>query len=127
MFMADALWVVATGSSMNRERKMSGMDDLISRQAAIDAICEHGTDLERRGITVIAVVYHKQATVDLLENLPSAERRGRWVGERLIYPSGIITFIYRCSECGCEERHAYEDTKPSNYCPNCGAQMEASE
>lgn len=53
------------------------MDDLISRQAAIDAICEHGTDLERRGITVLSVANHKQATVDLLENLPSAERHGR--------------------------------------------------
>lgn len=49
------------------------MDDLISRQAAIDAICEHGTDLERRGITVLAVANHKQATVDLLENLPSVQ------------------------------------------------------
>jgi hypothetical protein len=47
--------------------------DTISRQAAIDAICEHGTDLERRGITVLAVVNHKQATVDLLENLPSVQ------------------------------------------------------
>lgn len=48
-------------------------DDVISRQAAIDAICEHGTDLERRGITVLAVANHKQATVDLLENLPSVQ------------------------------------------------------
>lgn len=49
------------------------MRDLISRQAAIDAICEHGTGLERRGITVLAVVDHKQITVDLLETLPSAQ------------------------------------------------------
>ena len=48
-------------------------DDTISRQAAINAICEHGTDLERRGITVLSVANHKQATVDLLENLPAAE------------------------------------------------------
>lgn len=49
------------------------MDDLISRQQAIDAICEHGTDLERRGITVLAVANHKQVTVDLLENLPTVQ------------------------------------------------------
>ena len=31
------------------------------------------------------------------------------------------------SECGYEERHAYEDSKPSNYCPDCGARMEDEE
>lgn len=58
------------------------MRDLIDRQAAIEAICEHGTDLERRGIMVLAVSNHKQATVDLLESLPSAQQ---WipVSERL--------------------------------------------
>lgn len=49
------------------------MDDLIRRHDAIDAICKHGTDLERSGITVLAVANHKQATVDLLEKLPSAQ------------------------------------------------------
>ena len=48
-------------------------DDCISRTRAIDAICEHGTDLERRGITVLAVANHKQVTVDLLEQLPSVQ------------------------------------------------------
>ena len=49
------------------------MDDLISRQGAIDEIIKHGTNLERRGITVLAVANHTQATVDLLEQMPSAE------------------------------------------------------
>lgn len=49
------------------------MSILIRRQDAIDAICEHGTELERRGITVIAVANYKQATVDLLESLPIAQ------------------------------------------------------
>ena len=80
-------------------------NDTISRQAAIDAICEHGTDLERRGITVLSVANHKQATVDLLENLPSAERRGRWVD-------------LKCDQCG------QVDMSKPNYCPNCGARME---
>lgn len=48
-------------------------DDLISRQSAIDAVCEHWTDLERRGITILAVANHKQVTVDLLEKLPSID------------------------------------------------------
>ena len=87
------------------------MDDLISRQAAIDAICEHGTDLERRGITVLSVANHKQATVDLLENLPSAERRGKWI-ETLMG--------WRCSVCGEEQDYSVH----FKHCPNCGARME---
>ena len=50
------------------------MDDAISRQAAINAMCTHGTELERRGITVLSVANHKQATVDLLEHLPPAQQ-----------------------------------------------------
>lgn len=58
------------------------MSDLIDRQAAIDAVCEHGTELERRGITVLAVANHKQVTIDLLESLPS------------VHPD-----IIRCKDC----------------------------
>lgn len=90
------------------------MDDLISRQAAIDAICEHGTDLERRGITVLSVANHKQVTVDLLEKLPSAERQGRWEKIELSAPSGDYV-MFQCSECA---SLYYE---PSSYCPNCGS------
>ena len=92
------------------------MNDLINRADAI-SVLEIFTQTDTLGHTPKQIV----------EALPSAERRGRWKGERLIYPSGIIMFIYRCSECWYEERHAYEDTKPSNYCPNCGARMEADE
>lgn len=98
---------------MNRERKINKMnDDTISRQAAIDAICEHGTDLERRGITVLAVANYKQVTVDLLENLPSAERRGQWKD---------IPFTARwiCSNCDYISEFA-----SFKYCPDCGAKMD---
>lgn len=55
------------------EQKGEPMADLIDRQAAIDAICKHGTALERGGILVLALVEHKQMTIDLLEDLPSAQ------------------------------------------------------
>jgi len=49
----------------------------------------------------------------------SAERRGRWTTERTMEHDGE----WYCSVCG------YEPTvyEASNYCPNCGARMEASE
>lgn len=47
------------------------MSDLISRQAAINLICEEGTRLERNG--TVAMVEIKQWCVDLLEDLPSVE------------------------------------------------------
>lgn len=107
-------------------------NDTIYRQAALDAICEHGTDLERRGITVLAVANHKQATVDLLENLPSAERRGRWEHYEHREPQydieGYKTWAeaYKCSNCGFIHT-VIEDFGHYAYCPNCGARMEASE
>ena len=55
-------------------KKVSKCDhenDLISRQAAIDAICTEGTRLERNG--TVAMVEIKQWCVDILEGLPSAQ------------------------------------------------------
>lgn len=68
----------------------ANVGDMISRQAAINAICEHGTGLERRGILVLSVATHKQATVDLLETLPSAQPEPQWIpcSERLPEVSG---------------------------------------
>lgn len=49
------------------------MDDLISRQAAIKAICEDGTWLESQGCTEITMAERKQRDADILSDLPSAQ------------------------------------------------------
>ena len=49
------------------------MDDLISRQAAIKAICEDGTWLERQGCVDITMAERKQRDVDILEVLPTSQ------------------------------------------------------
>lgn len=76
------------------------MSDLISRRVAIDAVCEHGTDLERRGITVLSVANHKQATVDLLEQLPSAQPEQRLLAEDDYACCAQIDPEVKCLSCG---------------------------
>lgn len=97
------------------------MDDLISRQAAIKAICEDGTWLESQGCTEITMVERKQRDADILGELPSAEserEKGEWGYSDDMYETGV------CSCCG------YDSQEPISYaitnflyCPRCGADM----
>lgn len=77
------------------------MGDLISRQAAIDALdCINGTE-------------------EVLRSLPSAQSKrktGRWIDGQ-------------CSNCGCDIPAYIIDWKwqkdmDANFCPNCGSPME---
>lgn len=47
--------------------------DTISRQAAIKAICEDGTMLERQGKYTMTMAERKQKDADILDTLPSAQ------------------------------------------------------
>lgn len=91
------------------------MDDLISRQALIDAFEEE--------------FYHMYSDdfnymVNWIKNFPTAEpRSGRWVCEIRHYKDTAGEFDYQyiyCSECGEQRRIGWRD---ANYCPNCGARM----
>lgn len=77
------------------------MDDLISRQAALDAIGEiHPLD------------YNAQAIAERIKELPSAQperKKGKWLP---YLPKGLR---YKCSECGSR----FET--PWHFCPNCGS------
>ena len=77
------------------------MNDLISRRVAIDAIDDVLVEDES------CKVWFKLA----LQQLPSAERHGRWI-------DGWI-----CSQCG-EAYHTSGAEYGWNYCPNCGAKMD---
>ena len=107
------------------------MSDLISRQAAIEA-------LRRAEALTKAFGYHN--VIETIRDLPSADidlsdysdrlwrnayeqgkadaeaerKKGRWKGEGL--------GDYRCSLCG-EVTRRFR----TNYCPNCGAEMEKGE
>ena len=126
------------------------MSDLISRQAAIDALeeprkvpdswtdeyavgerAQYEKDVkalnslpsaERREAQSSGCEYWDSESNFCTLNRPSAERRGQWVSQE--YMSEIDSFIYteyKCSNCGEISK------KKSNYCPNCGARMEAKE
>ena len=91
------------------------MDELISRRAAIKAICEDGTWLERQGCTEITMAERKQRDADILEALPPVQpKRGKWVK---ISPANI----YECSKCG---KHVMtNDISAYDFCHGCGADM----
>jgi len=85
------------------------MRDLISRQAAIDAVQNRHMMLSKEKVLLI----------NDLEKLPSAEpNRGTWIDTGS--NEEWYAREYRCSECG--------DTMlgEANYCPNCGAKMEVT-
>jgi len=81
------------------------MDELISRQASIDALYH--------------VDEYNGRSVEAIRNLPSAEpKRGKWILDR----SGA----YCCSEC-MEPCATYVLMKPRDkFCKMCGAKMEVN-
>ena len=104
------------------------MNDLISRQAAIKAICEDGTMLERQGKYTMTMAERKQKDADILDTLPPAQSerpKGEWIyGEHDI----AMCDGYWCDQCGFfvpwDYKHKFIDfIKDYHWCPSCGADM----
>ena len=104
-------------------------DDLISRQAAIDAINKN------RDSVFHDSVHYEDAVYDI-SNLPSAQpeqKKGRWVPGRKIgkeiLTDGTIAVVYedyKCSSCGLilyRLLHNNDGTPFYKFCPNCGTWM----
>lgn len=91
------------------------IDDLISRQAAIDELIER---IRANGYTNAALVSELKRSIGYLMLLPSAEpkrKHGYWNGKPIC---GYATV--RCSVCG---EAFLENNGRWKYCPNCGADM----
>ena len=119
------------------------MDDLISRQAAIDALkaIKYGLweiDIPSPGSSPEYKEHHKQMQemmgvvdnwIDKLSDLPSAQperKTGKWIGTEFDgYADGNpVYYEWKCSSCGC----VVEDEEPTwNFCPNCGAFMKGEQ
>lgn len=90
------------------------IDDLISRQKAIDLakdLCVPTKDG--------SIYRHRCIDPDAIRELPSAQpepKRGKWIR------NNDSDHAWKCSVCGC----GYTDCR-LNYCYDCGAQMERSE
>lgn len=90
------------------------MDDLISRQAAIEA-------LKRAEALTRAFGYHN--VIDTIRELPSAEpRKGKWE-RHYSRPNVYADLFWHCSECGYKNDENYAPVY-HHFCPNCGARME---
>ena len=95
-------------------QKGEPMNDLISRQAAIEAVMECYDNDE------LFEVYE-----DKLRELPPAQPEsdsGRW--ERHYSRPGVYADLYwHCSKCGYKTDYQYANVS-HHYCPNCGRKME---
>ena len=93
------------------------MDDLISRQAAIEVI-EKMMEVYWDRKVVLARAW------DQIKDLPTAERRGKWIVKEKVYPDlpNDSDYRYECSLCGWEDRHNEKMIVP--YCWHCGARMD---
>lgn len=91
------------------------MDDLISRQAAIDALADMHCKSDEDGYVWI-IRSDAWARIDALPSVTPKQKRGKWI-------NGY------CSECG---KHApfwamASTYYKSSFCPNCGARMDEEE
>lgn len=99
-------------------------DDLISRQAAIDAVEEitwyhqnQNKEMVSGANSELHQAWYKADDIyAALNNVPTAEKKGRWIP--------LSDGWAECSSCEHLERAAGLRWR---YCPNCGARLEESE
>ena len=119
------------------------MDDLISRQAAIEAIKEDKIDLTNPNVVAVFKAtgdFEKVETqvmtcnrhIKILKDLPSERKHGKWVEAKDSWCTPGGDPVWECSECGkgvhvygIEWRSYGGDVADGQWvsCPNCGADM----
>lgn len=102
------------------------MDDLIYRQAAIDEIKDMYIAAEKwayeakdeetkaRAESCMATNIEMKLRIEKLPSAQSEQKKGKWIH----YDEGDFDYDYKCSNCG------YAVWDDSDFCPNCGCEME---
>ena len=92
------------------------MNDLISRQAAIDVLGKIFPADPMRNDYTKGITCGAALATEYIKQLPSAERKGHWKNAY-----ALTEYRYRCSECFANHRARYD------YCPSCGARMDGEQ
>lgn len=103
------------------------MTDLISRQAAIDALderCESECEYSKKQRSVMCNACYLGSAKEVVENLPTIDpvKHGKW----MVIPQRCDNQTFdecKCSVCGVVE-YFNSGWKKFSYCPNCGARMD---
>lgn len=99
-----------------------GEKDLISRQAAIEDINKYILSFDAIDVNFLDGL---KTAIKLIEKeLPSAQRKGKWIhGDKMPdYPRvPYKPWMRYCSEC--KSMTAQDDNALFSYCPECGAKM----
>lgn len=100
------------------------MDDVISRQMAIDVVEEsRRLNHHQDGKTACAHEYEHRHFLKILRDLPPAQperKTGTWIAVDYFADGKPAYREWVCSACGC----VVEDEKPTgNFCKMCGADM----
>ncbi len=98
------------------------MNDLISRQAALDII-----DSELNGWLTDDERLHLEGVGTGIECLPTIDpvKHGKWT--KHILKNANVPWGYDCSACDGWFVVGEDVIKKYHFCPNCGAQMEVSD
>lgn len=100
------------------------MNDLISRQDAIDALTEE--NLFKHMDTVNDGGQENRSAIRIIKSLPSAQperKKGKWLWN--LADNGWAD--HTCSECGWVKNTDIHVALGYNYCPNCGTDMRQRE
>lgn len=97
------------------------MNDLIDRQAAIDALYTCRDTQTIQTTSGYEFIDFEQAE-NLIDELPSAQKRGKWV-RHWSRPGVYADLCWHCSACGGRTNMSWAHIY-YKYCPYCGARME---
>ena len=95
------------------------MCDLISRQLVIKTLCERRCGDKPKGCP--AGFCTVSLEVDCIPSAQPEQKMGKWIRDKKTEKEEQLIFhkIWTCSKCGEQQCRP----KPSNFCPNCGADM----